>query len=818
MKSAVLAVLFLPVLFAACPNPAGKGNNNNNNNGNSPEQKASVVFNNTRGICAVAVYDDHQRRETDRIAEIPAGSSSEEIAWTPSNSYPFYFTYLVTLAGISEVVVPYVPAIGKDQIAIRIDENKQTLVPIPALEEALASADELLSNDSYMSIQNLSSYSFQLLKNSSPLKPDASPDSAVVNSGEKALYTITPGTASIYSLGIGVDSVGLESLGGFEAGHIYRLYFDGGNIGLFTDTEIKQANILPPASGGTAPEAPGLPSAYAGDGLITVSWLGVKDAETYEVYLGTSETPPDTPDKTVPGHATVTVLSGLANKSDYSIWIKAANGYGASGYGPPVRCTPWPALEPPRTPGGVTVIPGNGRLSVAWETAAGADSYDLYISASPSPPALPHTTTAETGAVIDGLTNDIIYYVWVKAQNSNGSSDYSGIEAGQPHLPTMSPAAPDAPELIPGSGELTVKWQPVEIAESYEVWAGTSDNSADASQHGGDISGGITQTVLTGLVNETTYYVWVKAKNPTGTSGFSPPGNAKPSTLAVAPAAPSSAPLVSPGDGRLTVTWTAVDGASSYEVWIARVNNSAAAEKDGGDISGALAKTISGLVNGTTYYVWIKAKNSSGASGFSPAADGTPLGAPDAPGVSSGDGRLTVTWTAAKGATAYEVWIAETDDSAAAEKSGEDISGVFVKTINGLVNGTTYYVWIKAKNAAGASGFSPAASGTPSNAGNASVTIGFNYNEVTVSGSDGVNGISKSGDAGRPLALSLSAAAGYTAVVWYVDGNIAEGITGGGTAISLAAADYPTQIHSITFTGKWNGILYSLTIPFTVYD
>ena len=106
----------------------------------------------------------------------------------------------------------------------------------------------------------------------------------------------------------------------------------------------------------------------------------------------------------------------------------------------------------------------------------------------------------------------------------------------------------------------------------------------------------------------------------------------------------------------------------------------------------------------------------------------------------------------------------------------------------------------------------------PSNAAYASISIGFNYNEVTISGSDGVNGISKSGAAGRPQTLSLSAAAGYTAVVWYVDGNTAQGITGSGTAITLAAADYPVQIHSITFTGKWNGVLYSRIIPFTVYD
>jgi uncharacterized repeat protein (TIGR02543 family) len=182
-----------------------------------------------------------------------------------------------------------------------------------------------------------------------------------------------------------------------------------------------------------------------------------------------------------------------------------------------------------------------------------------------------------------------------------------------------------------------------------------------------------------------------------------------------------------------------------------------------------------------------------------------------APLISPGNEQLTVTWTEVEGASAYELWLAAVNNSADAEKNGGDIS-VLTKTVSGLSNGTTYYVWIKAKNDIGISGFSPVASGTPSNT---SINIGFNYHEITITGSDGVNGISKSGAAGRPQSLSLNAA-GYTAVVWYVDGNT-PGITGGETGITLAAVDYPVQTHSITFTGKWDGVLYSQTIPFTVY-
>jgi hypothetical protein len=283
------------------------------------------------------------------------------------------------------------------------------------------------------------------------------------------------------------------------------------------------------------------------------------------------------------------------------------------------------------------------------------------------------------------------------------------------------------------------------------------------------------------------------------------------------PAAPG-APVVSAGNGQLTVTWTAVEDALSYELWLATENNSAAAEKKGEDISGTLTKTISGLTNRTTYYVWVKAKNSKGESGFSLPASGTPLGipaAPSAPGVTSGNSQLIVTWTAVDGASAYELWLASVNDSAAASKQGGDISGGLSQPVTGLTNGTTYYVWVKAKNSSGSSGFSSAASGTPSNT---ALSIGFNYNEIVISGSDGVNAISKTGAAGRPRSLVLRASTGYTAIVWYVDGDTSKKISDSGTGITLAAANYSVQSHSITFTGKLNGVLYSRTIPFTVYD
>jgi hypothetical protein len=247
------------------------------------------------------------------------------------------------------------------------------------------------------------------------------------------------------------------------------------------------------------------------------------------------------------------------------------------------------------------------------------------------------------------------------------------------------------------------------------VWHGTADSAENAQKSGEDVSAAT--ATITNLTNGTTYYVWIKAKNSAGTSGFSPAASGTPQAAAAAPAIPA-APAVTAGDRQLAISWTAVTGATAYEVWHGTANDSGAANKFEGDVTTGASAVITSLANGTTYYVWVKAKNSVGTSGFSPAASGTPQAAvtapaaPATPAVSSADRQLTISWAAVAQATAYEVWYGTADSAENAQKSGEDVSAA-TATITNLTNGTTYYVWVKAKNSAGTSSFSPAASGTP---------------------------------------------------------------------------------------------------------
>ncbi|MDR0494715.1 MAG: hypothetical protein LBG95_03705, partial [Treponema sp.] len=230
-------------LLASCPHPSNNIPNIKPDEPDNPNQKATIVFENTQGICTVSVYGYYSREEEDKIAEVLPGQSSGEIEWTPGDSVPFYFSYSISLKGISGFTLDYVPEIGKDQKAVRIDADTTTNVAVPKLNETLPSSSEPLSNSSYLLILNNSSYSFELHQGNSSVKPDNSPLSPLVNTGERGQYKINPGAASNYRLLVSADYKTFSgSLVNFEAGRVYSYIFDG-STSLVSETELILENV-----------------------------------------------------------------------------------------------------------------------------------------------------------------------------------------------------------------------------------------------------------------------------------------------------------------------------------------------------------------------------------------------------------------------------------------------------------------------------------------------------------------------------------------------------------------------------------------------
>ncbi|MGE5606623.1 MAG: fibronectin type III domain-containing protein [Bacteroidota bacterium] len=273
-----------------------------------------------------------------------------------------------------------------------------------------------------------------------------------------------------------------------------------------------------------------------------------------------------------------------------------------------------PPNQPPggslTAPQNVNVTAADNQLTVEWDTVAGATSYLVWCGNTNDTGTAGKSSyeTAATSYTITGLSNDNIYYIFVQAKNSAGVSSPSSLRNGTPFHSTNVPAAPGTPDLIPGNGQLTVKWDAVTGATYYDVYYSTG-SSPPANPAQENIT--IASCTITGLINGTTYYVWVKAKNNIGSSDFSPGASGT----------PIAAPTLTAGDRQITVNWNAVTGATSYQVWYGTSSDISAANQYGSDITSGTSCTITGLNAGTTYYVWVKANKSSGESVFSPSAN-----------------------------------------------------------------------------------------------------------------------------------------------------------------------------------------------------
>jgi fibronectin type 3 domain-containing protein len=114
--------------------------------------------------------------------------------------------------------------------------------------------------------------------------------------------------------------------------------------------------------------------------------------------------------------------------------------------------------------------------------------------------------------------------------------------------------------------------------------------------------------------NQSTVANAIKAAYNTAKGG-SPPPPPEP------PVAPTNVSATD-GDhtGKVAVSWTASSGATSYEVWRAGSNDSGSAQKIGSPTG--TSYDDASAAPGTTYWYWVKAKNTAGTSGFSSSDSG----------------------------------------------------------------------------------------------------------------------------------------------------------------------------------------------------
>ena len=267
----------------------------------------------------------------------------------------------------------------------------------------------------------------------------------------------------------------------------------------------------------------------------------------------------------------------------------------------------------PTTPASVTLTRADGTVTASWPASAGATKYHITYSSdgrrSWSAAADSHTGTSIT---ITGADNTKSYVVAVRAGNSSGWSGWRNSSAISPITPP--PSTPSSIAVSRGDGTVTASGYAVSGAAKYHITYSSNGGyswSAASGSHTG------TSITITGADNSKTYIVAVRAGNSAGWSGWrnsapSGPYTAPPPPPVTQPATPSAV-TVTRGDGTLTASWPASDGAAEYHIVYST---------DGKHSWSAASRNHTGTSitfdanNGGTYYVAVRAGNSAGWSGW----------------------------------------------------------------------------------------------------------------------------------------------------------------------------------------------------------
>ena len=422
------------------------------------------------------------------------------------------------------------------------------------------------------------------------------------------------------------------------------------------------------------------------------------------------------------------LIEGLTNGAAYTVRVAAGvAGYGFGQWGE--AAMPGVPSRVPGVPETVTVVPGDEKLTVRWQAPGDSGGSPVTAYRVEHDGGGPAVEVAGLSHVIDGLTNGARYRVQVAAVNPVGQGDWAEIE-GTPVGP------PDAPRFVKAERadrSAVVEWEAPDddggsVVTGYKVQWRTDRQTFNQSSRQATVTPRADDDLrreIKSLTNGMEYFVRVLAVNARGDGEGS---MEVPFTPATSPGPPRSVVAVR-GDGSVTVTWeeptdTGGSPVTGYRVqWRAESelyhsSRQATVTPGAGD---DLRHEMTGLTNGTEYFVRVLAVNAvddGEASDGEPFTPATTPGAPQGVVAERGDRSMLVTWAAADDGgspvTAYRVqWrpgdsnFADSDPKATVRDDAQS------RRIPRLDNGTEYFVQVMAINDVDDGPWSSPASATP---------------------------------------------------------------------------------------------------------
>ena len=370
----------------------------------------------------------------------------------------------------------------------------------------------------------------------------------------------------------------------------------------------------------------------------------------------------------------------------------------------------------PGAPSGLTATADSDSVFVDWNDNPEPDIslYKVYRAAAPGGP-YGFVGSSVTSQFDDtSVTLGVTFYYVATAVAQGEESGFSNEDFGTPGVPP--PAAPQNVVITTGEKQLMIDWNDnIEPnLAGYKLLRGLNPGGPYVQIHSGLLSS--SAYLDTGLVNNTTYYYVVRARDTGGNE------SALSSEVAGTPVnLPPSAPTRLTAETRnrpVILQWNAnpVRDINSYYVYFSDTPGGPYEEIDNDD---TLSWLVTNLTNGLTYYFVIAAQDTAGLIGpYSAEVSATPVAglAPQPPTglvASPTNGGANLSWNpnAEPDLLEYVIYRGTSSGGPYVEQDRDDATAW---GDGGLTNGVTYYYVVTAVNTGGnESGFSNEAAVTP---------------------------------------------------------------------------------------------------------
>jgi fibronectin type 3 domain-containing protein len=210
-----------------------------------------------------------------------------------------------------------------------------------------------------------------------------------------------------------------------------------------------------------APSAPTALAASAGLFSSQLSWTASTGFGniTYNVLRATTTSGPYTTLSSQVTSPSFTDLTALANTPYYYV-VSASNAGGTSSYSNETAATAIGNFSI------TSAVGANGAIQLAWASALGATSYDIYVGTSSNSysTVLSNQTSPAT---LSSLSNNSTYFIKVLAKNTSGSANSSAEIA-------VKPIASPVLGIAAGIEAVTLTWTAPAGATQYNVRYGTA--------------------------------------------------------------------------------------------------------------------------------------------------------------------------------------------------------------------------------------------------------------------------------------------------------------------------------------------------------